>query len=95
MNQSISSENKGNHRLGRYSSASIDDNSHSISNGIALSLQAFVDDIPFVFNPKYRTIIVVSFHIERNDNSFGFRFSRILIFLSMIPLKFVIFFRNQ
>lgn len=70
MNQSISSENKGNQRLGRYSSASNDENSHSISNGISLSLQAFVDDIPFEFNPKYRTIIVVSFHRETNENLF-------------------------
>lgn len=37
-----------------------DDNIHSINNAIALSLQSFVDDIPFEFNPKYRTIIVVS-----------------------------------
>lgn len=66
----VSSENKGNSRLGRYSSTSTDENTHSITNGIALSLQAFVDDIPFEFNPKYRTIIVVWIHREREMKFF-------------------------
>lgn len=45
-------------QLGRYSSISNDEYNHSINNGA--TLQSFVDDIPFEFNQKYRTIIVVS-----------------------------------
>jgi hypothetical protein len=41
-------------------STSIKENIHSIMNGTELSLQSFVDDIPFEFNHKYRTIILVS-----------------------------------
>lgn len=59
MSQSVNSGNKSN-QYGRYSSISIDENNHSMNNGAALSLQLFVDDIPFEFNPKYRTIVVVS-----------------------------------
>ena len=59
MSQSSNSGNKQ-HQIGRYSSISNDENNHSINNATALSLQSFVDDIPFEFNPKYRTIIVVS-----------------------------------
>ncbi len=60
MSQFVNSGNKQN-QIGRYSSISIDENNHSINNGgIGLSLQSFVDDIPFEFNPKYRTIFVVS-----------------------------------
>jgi hypothetical protein len=59
MSQRVNSGNKT-----RYSSMSIDENNHSINNGIALSLQSFVDDIPFEFNPKYRTIFVVSLIAE-------------------------------
>jgi hypothetical protein len=55
MSQSVHKPNQ----LGRYSSTSNDENNHLI-----LSLQGFVDDIPFEFNPKYRTIIVVSFHFD-------------------------------
>jgi hypothetical protein len=92
MSQSVNKFNQ----LGRYSSTSNDENNHSINNGIALSLQSFVDDIPFEFNPKYRTIIVVSF----NRNIFDlikmiFLFSQMLIFLSMIRRRFVIFFLDQ
>lgn len=54
--------NQSNNKFGRYSSISTDENSHSINNGVAtLPLQSFVDDIPFQFNPKYRTIVVVRF----------------------------------
>ncbi len=59
MSQFVNSGNKQ-YQSGRYSSTSIDENNHFINNGTALSLQAFVDDIPFEFNPKYRTIFVVS-----------------------------------
>lgn len=60
MNQFVNSGNKS-YQFGRYSSVSTDENNHSINNGAAL--QSFVDDIPFEFNPKYRTIFVVSFKI--------------------------------
>lgn len=75
MNQSVQSGNKSNlhHYLGRYSSTSNDENSHSINNGIPLSLQAFVDDIPFEFNHKYRQIIVVSY--SKESISFCFEIS--------------------
>jgi hypothetical protein len=63
MSQSFNSGNKSN-QLGRYSSLSNDEYNHSLNNGAALSLQSFVDDIPFEFNTKYRTIIVVSFEKE-------------------------------
>jgi len=59
MNQFVNSENKQN-QYGRYSSISNDENNHSINTGASFSLQSFVDDIPFEFNSKYRTIIVVS-----------------------------------
>jgi hypothetical protein len=58
MSQSSNSGNKPN-QIGRYSSVSSDENNHLINNGTALA--SFVDDIPFEFNPKYRTIFVVSF----------------------------------
>lgn len=57
MSQFVNSANRSN-QFGRHSSVSTDENFHSI-NGAALSLQAFVDDIPFQFNTKYQTIIVV------------------------------------
>jgi hypothetical protein len=56
MSQSSNSGNKQ-HQIGRYSSISNDENNHSVNNA---TLQSFVDDIPFEFNPKYRTITVVS-----------------------------------
>ncbi len=56
MNQSVNKQNQ----FGRYSSIFNDENNHSINNGPSFSLQSFVDDIPFEFNPKYRTIFVVS-----------------------------------
>jgi len=56
MNQFVNKQNQ----FGRYSSISNDENNHSINNGTLFSLQSFVDDIPFEFNPKYRTIFVVS-----------------------------------
>jgi hypothetical protein len=60
MNQFVNSDNKQN-QFGRYSLISNDENNHSINNGgTSFSLQSFVDDIPFEFNPKYRTIFVVS-----------------------------------
>jgi hypothetical protein len=46
----------------RNSSTSIEENIH----GTQLSLQSFVDDIPFEFNQKYRTIIIVSFCLTKN-----------------------------
>ena len=77
MNQSVQSGNKGDNyqHFGRYSSASTDENSHSISNGISLSLQAFVDDIPFEFNPKYRSIVIVSYQRRKEENVFAICFS--------------------
>jgi hypothetical protein len=58
MNQSSNLVNKYDERE-RDSSASFDENMHSMSNWA--SLQSYVDDIPFEFNPKYRTIIIVSY----------------------------------
>jgi hypothetical protein len=55
MSQSSNRVNNGNAR-GRDSSASFD----SVINGTSSSLQSYVDDIPFEFNPKYRTIFIVS-----------------------------------
>jgi len=53
MSQSFNIVNKQNER----ERISIDENIHPVTNS---TLQSFVDDIPFKFNPKYRTIIVVS-----------------------------------
>ena len=58
MNQLINRGNKPNYSR-RYSSMSNDENNHLSNNGTILALQSFVDDIPFEFNPKYRTIFVV------------------------------------
>ena len=33
-----------------------------MSGVVTFSLQSYVDDIPFEFNPKYRTVLVVSDH---------------------------------
>ena len=66
---------KKSQQLGRFSSTSTDENSHSINNAAALSLQAFVDDIPFEFNPKYRTIFVVSLKKKRKS------FDQVVFFL--------------
>jgi hypothetical protein len=60
MNQSSNLVNKYDERE-RDSSASFDENLHSMNNGA--SLQSYVDDIPFEFNPKYRTIIIVSYFL--------------------------------
>ncbi|CAF3719649.1 unnamed protein product [Rotaria magnacalcarata] len=60
MNQSSNRRNKQN-QIGKYSTIFTDENNHSFNSGTALSSQSMVDDIPFEFNPKYRTIIVVSF----------------------------------
>jgi len=68
MSQSSNRENKQN-QIGRYSSISNDENNHSINNGISLSLQSFVDDIPFEFNPKYRTIFVPNVDIPEYDTT--------------------------
>ncbi len=91
MNQSSNLVNKYDERE-RDLSASFDENMHSMSNGA--SLQSYVDDIPFDFNPKYRTIIIVSYFFIK-DIYFFFLLSRILISLNMIQVKFVIFFRNR
>jgi len=58
MSQFVNNSANKSNQFGRHSSVSTDETSHSF-NGAALSLQAFVDDIPFQFNAKYRTIIVV------------------------------------
>jgi hypothetical protein len=57
------------YQLGRYSSTSTDENNHSINNAASLSSQSFVDDIPFEFNPKYRTIIVSNIDIPEYDTT--------------------------
>ncbi|CAF2766795.1 unnamed protein product [Rotaria sp. Silwood2] len=41
----------------------------SIKNNTSLSLQSFVNDIPFEFNSKYRTIIVVNILREQTSSS--------------------------
>ncbi|CAM4903681.1 unnamed protein product [Rotaria socialis] len=56
MNQSSNRRNKQN-QIGKYSAIFTDENNHSFNSGTTLSLQSMVDDIPFEFNPKYRTII--------------------------------------
>ncbi|CAF0909494.1 unnamed protein product [Rotaria sordida] len=66
MNQSSNSRNKQN-QYEKYSTLFNDENNHSINNGTASSLQSFVDDIPFEFNPKYRTIIVPNINIPEYD----------------------------
>jgi hypothetical protein len=53
MSQSFNIVNKPN----EIERISIDDNIHPMTNN---TLQSFLDDIPFKFNPKYQTIIVVS-----------------------------------
>ena len=53
-----------NHVNKEYKRDSFDENIHSIING---GLSSFVDDIPFEFNPKYRTIIVVSHLFIKNS----------------------------
>lgn len=60
MNQSSKSANKQN-QIEKYPTSFSDEYNHSLNSGTALSLQSFVDDIPFEFNPKYRPIYVVSF----------------------------------
>lgn len=67
MSQFVNSANRSN-QFGRHSSVSTDENFHSI-NGAALSLQAFVDDIPFQFNTKYQTIIVPNIDIPEYDTT--------------------------
>ncbi|CAF3641015.1 unnamed protein product [Rotaria socialis] len=56
MNQSSNRRNKQN-QIGKYSAIFTDENNHSFNSGTTLSLQSMVDDLPFEFNPKYRTII--------------------------------------
>ncbi|CAF0853114.1 unnamed protein product [Adineta steineri] len=68
MNQPSNNGNKVN-QIGRYSSVSNDEYNHSLNNGVGLSLQSFVDDIPFEFNPKYRTITVPNVDIPEYDTS--------------------------
>jgi len=53
MSHSFNIVNKQNER----ERISIDETIHPMTNN---TLQSFVDDIPFKFNPKYQTIIVVS-----------------------------------
>ncbi len=60
MSQSSNIGNKQ-HQRKRNSLISVDEN----INGISLSLQSFVDDIPFEFNRKYQTIIVVSLYLTK------------------------------
>ncbi|CAF4114608.1 unnamed protein product [Rotaria sp. Silwood2] len=68
MNQSSNSGNKQN-QIEKYSTLFNDENNHSIYNGTSLSLQSFVDDIPFEFNQKYRTIIVSNINIPEYDTT--------------------------
>ena len=60
MSQSATNSGNKSNQVGRYSSTSTDEYNHSMNNGAGLSSQSYVDDIPFEFNPKYRTILVVS-----------------------------------
>ncbi|CAF4210197.1 unnamed protein product [Rotaria sp. Silwood2] len=57
----------------------------SIKNNTSLSLQSFVNDIPFEFNSKYRTIIVSNRDIPEYDNT-----SKIHDILSKLKTKFYI-----
>ncbi|CAF5035891.1 unnamed protein product, partial [Rotaria magnacalcarata] len=66
MNQSSNRRNKQN-QIGKYSTIFTDENNHSFNSGTALSSQSMVDDIPFEFNPKYRTIIVPNINIPEYD----------------------------
>ncbi|CAF3437704.1 unnamed protein product [Rotaria socialis] len=68
MNQSSDRRNKQN-QIGKYSAISTDENNHSFNSGTTLSLQSMVDDIPFEFNPKYRTIIVPNINIPEYDTT--------------------------
>lgn len=52
---------------GSISSAFTKENTHSTSSGASFSLQSFVDDIPFEFNPKYRTVLVSDIDIDEYD----------------------------
>ncbi|CAF1417098.1 unnamed protein product [Rotaria sp. Silwood1] len=68
MNQSSKRQYKQN-QIEKSSTIFNDENNHSINNGITLSLQSFVDDIPFEFNQKYRTIIVPNINIPEYDTT--------------------------
>jgi len=68
MSQSFNRGNKPN-QIQRYSSISNDENNHSIDNATALASQSFVDDIPFEFNPKYRTIFVPNIDVPEYDTT--------------------------
>ncbi|CAF3510713.1 unnamed protein product [Rotaria socialis] len=68
MNQSSNRRNKQN-QIGKYSAIFTDENNHSFNSGTTLSLQSMVDDIPFEFNPKYRTIIAPNINIPEYDTT--------------------------
>ncbi|CAF0980190.1 unnamed protein product [Adineta ricciae] len=68
MSHSSTNGQKSN-QYGRYSSVSNDEYNHSLNNAAALSLQAFVDDIPFQINSKYQTIVVPNIDIPQYATS--------------------------
>ena len=67
MSQPSKSGNKQ-YQIGKYSTVFHDETSQLVNNVTPLSLQSFVDDIPFQFNPKYQTILVVSFNRKSISN---------------------------